>query len=574
MANTCYNEALFFTISKIYLGMLLQLSIQNYGLIDRLSIDFNEQLNILTGETGAGKSIVIGALRASLGDKMDVSQIREKNSPTVIEAVFELSKNGLFKNEELSEFLDEDDPTLIIHRTLTPEGRNKIKVNGRMVNLSQLRRIGDFLMDFHGPHDHQMLLAQESHLGLLDQLCGMDDLLKHYKEYYGQYQALQKKIDELSRLKGSRERELDLLNHQVIELKQVPLKNDHYEEILQQKTKIDNVQKLSESVAAILQMLDDGPAASGESIRQSFSAMNQLNRYDESTSSFAGELSQLQETHEALVSGLRDYSTSLNFDEQEALDIRRQDDVYEEILRKYGPTIDDAQKFFEEAEARYELLSNLEHNDTLLKEELSKIQGQLSKAAEDVTKERKKTAKTLKKTIEKELKELGIAHVEFEVKIQKQPFNAKGWDSVEFYISPNIGEELKPMADIVSSGEAARVMLALKKALIEVDPIPVLVFDEIDAQIGGRLGTITGEKLRDLSKYRQVILITHLPQIASFADLHLKVTKSVKGTRSVTNVSVLDDKQRVVELAQMMSGDNETKVSIKHAKDMLSGAGK
>lgn len=554
--------------------MLTQLSITNFGLIDKLSVDFYHQLNVLTGETGAGKSIVIGALRSALGEKMDVSQLRLADHPCVIEAVFDLSNTELLQVELLKEFLEQDDSSLIIHRTLSPEGRNKIKINGQTVTLGQLRTLGNYLMDFHGPHDHQMLLSKESHNHLLDQLCEFKTNLDDYKKIYKEYAQIQKKILELSNLTQSRDRELDLLTHQVKELEQVPLNEEYFAEVEHNKVKVDNAQKLNESVSAILNLLEDGDTSSSELIRQCFTDMKQLNRLDENTGKFYDELNVLQETHDLLASNLRDYAGGLRFDASEAEHIYAQSDLYDDILRKYGPGIEDAKDFYEKAKVKYDLLSDLEGNDAQLQKQLGNVGKKLKVLADELTAERKRQAKFLKKTIEKELQELGIAHVQFVVQFVKKDFDEKGQEDAEFYISPNVGEDLKPMAEIVSSGEAARVMLALKKALIAVDPIPVLVFDEIDAQIGGRLGTITGEKLRDISRKRQVILITHLPQIASFADLHLKVIKSVKEGRSITQLIPLEKDERVFELSQMMSGQKQSDVSLKHARDMLSAAGK
>jgi DNA repair protein RecN (Recombination protein N) len=248
-------------------------------------------------------------------------------------------------------------------------------------------------------------------------------------------------------------------------------------------------------------------------------------------------------------------------------------DAYYEILRKYGPALEDAEKKYESAKKKYELLINLEYNDSKLKEEIQALWNDLKKTAGKITSKRNKTAKFLKETIEKELKELGIKNIQFEARIDQIDFTDKGQDKVVFYMSPNVGEELKPLAQIVSGGESARVMLAIKKALTKVDPIPVLVFDEIDAQIGGRLGDITGKKLKELSDNRQVILITHLPQIAAFSDNHFKVTKKVKDNRTIVNVDLLDKAARVNELAKMMSGEKESPIALKHAKEMIERAG-
>jgi DNA repair protein RecN (Recombination protein N) len=302
--------------------------------------------------------------------------------------------------------------------------------------------------------------------------------------------------------------------------------------------------------------------------------MRRLNRIDASTEELARSLERLQNEAEEFSSRLAQYKDGLSFDPDEAGRINRNCDIYEDILRKYGPGLDDAQRAYSSAKEKYGLLADLEHNDASLRAESDRLEKELRAVAARITRLRKKTAQFLKDTIEKELSELGIAGARFECRLEAAPFNAEGADSAVFYISPNTGEALKPLAEIVSSGEAARLMLALKKALTKVDTVPVLIFDEIDAQIGGRLGTVTGRKLKELSSDRQVILITHLPQIASFADRHFKVSKKVAGGRTFTEACLLDRDASVREMAKMMSGEKESRISLEHARDMAAEAGK
>lgn len=552
--------------------MLTQLTIQNFGLIDRLSLEFDEHLNTLTGETGAGKSIVIGALRIVLGDRIAAAQLRDPKLPCTIEAVFDLKDRQLRKLEVIQDFLSSEDPSLIIHRVYSPDGRNKIKINGISVTIAQLRGVGNHLIDFHGPHDHQMLLSSESHKGMLDRLVDFGSLMDDYGKLYGEYSKLQKKYEEFRNLASSRERELDLLSHQVKELGQVPLEELEYEAVALAQSKINNAEKLSGCVDQIIRSFEEGQPSVSESIRQSFTPMKTLNHVDEKTLPLMGSLEQFQELNDQLLSELREYACGLSFDSHEAEEVNLKKDIYDDIKKKYGPTLEDAKSFYDEVREKHDLLINFDKNDKELKDNIEVLEKKLKQAAQKLTKERKKSADILKRTIEKELSELGIAKVKFEARIESGEFSGDGRDDVTFFISPNAGEDLKPLAQIVSSGEAARVMLALKKALIKVDPIPVLIFDEIDAQIGGRLGTITGQKLREISKSRQVILITHLPQIASFADAHFKVTKIIKNGRSVTTVGLLDKKQRVEEVAKMMSGEKESRISLEHAHDMLANA--
>ena len=552
--------------------MLSQLTIRNFGLIDEISIEFIGGFNILTGETGAGKSILIDALRSALGERLDTSSIRNPKNPCVIEAVFEITDKKLRELETVKEFLNEDDHKIIIQRIASASASSKIKINGLSVTVTQLKNLGDHLIDFHGPHDHQMLLSEEQHLVMLDQLVNFKNIKEEYAEIFTAFEQTRKDLKNLNDLAQTRQRDLDLLTHQVKELEALPLSEEKHEELLQEETKLNNAQKLHEHIQNLLGLLDDEETGANALLRKAFSPLKSLTQIDEKSSNLLDQLSGIQEQTNDLISQLNDYTEGLNFDEQTAQRIHDQCDAYADIKRKYGPTLEDAQNFYKEAKEKLDLIKNFEHNDQTLRDTLKSQEKELAQIAQKITKARQKTAEDLKTTIESELKELGILQVKFEVRFEKVPFNADGQDKIVFYISPNAGEDLKPLAQIVSSGEAARLMLALKKALIKVDPIPVLIFDEIDAQIGGRLGTITGKKLKELSSCRQVILITHLPQIASFADRHFKVSKSVKAGRAITDVLLLEGKIRVEEIAQMMSGTNTTKISLSHAQDMLAQA--
>ncbi|MBP9854300.1 MAG: DNA repair protein RecN [Candidatus Omnitrophica bacterium] len=554
--------------------MLSQLTIKNFGLIDEVSLEFRKGLNILTGETGAGKSILIEALRVALGGRITATHVRDAQKDCIIEAVFDLADAKGINRDVVGEFFSDGEPQLILQRLYQADGRGKIKINGLTVTAAQLKNVGQQLIDFHGAHDHQMLLSPESHIKILDRLIDFGDCLERYQKQYQEYEHLIRQQREIQNLAQSRERELDMLNHQVTELGQVSLENEDYNRVKSDVAKIDNMERLNECLGQLIDIFDHGEYGISRKIQELFSPMRTLNNIDETTSKFMDELNGVQAQGDDLLAKLNDYASSLSFDSKEAAEVHRRDDIYDDLTRKYGPTIEDAKKFYNQARERLDLLSNLEHNDSKLKEVIEKSKKILIQTAAEITSLRKKVSKSLKKTIEQELTELGIENVQFECRVELVELNDAGADTVSFYISPNAGFEPKPLAEIVSSGEAARVMLALKKALIKVDPVPVLIFDEIDAQIGGRLGTITGQKLRDISSQRQVILITHLPQIASFADAHFKVVKSVKNKKTITEVLSLNKEERVSEIAQMMSGKSQSDISLKHAKDLLANAKK
>jgi len=552
--------------------MLSQLTITNFGLIDKISVDFCSRLNVLTGETGAGKSIIIDALRFCLGERLNSSQIRDTDKPCVVEAVFELQYQQFSKFENFAEFLTPEEPILIINRNSTADGRSRVKINGATVTVSQLKDIGRSLIDFHGPHDHQMLLSEDCHMDILDRLTDFKETKAEYAKLFTDYSLVKRKITELESLSTGKERELDLLQHQVTELQQVSLEEGDYDKLKQEQVKINNAERLYEAANQILQLLDSEEGGLSENIRKAFSPLLMINKIDESTEPLAGQLNQIQESADNFLAALKDYLDSLSFDPEYASQVNLKYDSYDNILRKYGPTLADAKTFYEAAKERHSLLADLEHNDADLRAQLKDLESQLKAAAKKISQAREKTSKQLKVTIENELTELGIRHVQFESRVKSTELNENGQDQVVFYISPNAGESLKPLAEIVSSGEAARVMLALKKALMKVDPIPVLIFDEVDAQIGGRLGTIIGNKLREISRNRQVLLITHLPQIASFADQHYMVLKAVESGRAVTKLAALNKETQIEELAHMLSGEKKDQISRKHAQEMLAKA--
>ena len=554
--------------------MISHLTIKNFGLFDHITIDFSGGLNILTGETGAGKSILIDGLRYALGERLDPSQIRDPQQPCAVEAVFEISKNLVNDYEALLEFLPEKETSLIINRAYLPDGRNRAKINGLSVTLTQLKELGNHLLDFHGPHDHQMLLSSDAHLSMLDRLSDIDALKNEYSEIYRKYLELSREQEKLKELSSSRERDIEILKHQIRELEQVPLEEEKYTELLEKQSRLNNSEKLYERAGQLINTLENDESGISQAITKAFPYTRLLNNIDPATSVLTENLSHIQEKSDEILSYLRSYLENLSFEPQEANEINKFCDTYIELKRKYGPSLEEVRKFYQSAKEKYDTLVNFEINSNELNEKINSLKKELRQIAQKITKKRKATADGLKETIEKELKELGIMHARFECKIEKAELNPDGQDRVIFYISPNAGEDLKPLAEIVSSGEAARLMLALKKALIKVDPIPVLIFDEIDAQIGGRLGTITGKKLKELSADRQVILITHLPQIASFADTHFKIYKKVENNRTTTAIEELDAGTKIKEIAKMMSGEKESAIALTHAREMLTQAKK
>ena len=556
--------------------MISQITIQNFGLIERIVLELDSCLNILTGETGAGKSIIIEGLRFALGERVKSSPLRDQDQACLVEVVFDLNGTSLKNHELLKDHLPDGENVLILQRQYFSDGRNKIKVNGATLTLSQLKILGDLLVDFHGPNDHQRLLMTSSHIEMLDRLTHFDRELAAYQKSFQHFLELKKKQSHLQELSQSRERDLDILKFQVRELEQVRLTDDEHTSLLDQQTKIDHAEKLFEEINELQQILDGSELNLSELIQKAFAPIKTIAGIDEKTAHWQDYLQNIQQNAESLLGEIRAYQEQLSFQPQEAQAVIQKVDLYDLLLKKYGPTIPQAQNFYTQAKEKLGLLVDFEHNDQELQNQIDKTKEELRALAQALTQLRKKSAKELKKTVIQELHDLGFEHIDFEIKFEEIDFKDTGHDQVIFYISPNAGEPLKPLSEIVSSGEAARLMLALKKALTKVDPIAVLVFDEIDAQIGGRLGTITGKKLKSLAQDRQIVLITHLPQIASFADCHFKVEKSVIKGRTITSIVCLNNKERVQELSLMMGSarDQDQRIARNHAESMLEQAQK
>ncbi len=550
--------------------MLTQLHIENFALIRKLSLEFSSALNVLTGETGAGKSILIDSLRFALGERVNLTGVHDKGVRTRVEAAFEVDIKKLKSNELLEPFLEDGENLLVLRRELE-DGKTKCWVNGRITTVSTLRDIGVSLVDIHGQYDHQLLLDAHSHLGLIDLLAKVDSVKAKYVALYETYASLKAKLDEVLLLEEDKTRELDLLKYQVDEIERANIDGFDEEALITEKMRLANSEKLHELVKKVLDPLDSGEPSTSELFASAMRPVKDLVRLDPSLEELIQKkLEDSQSILEDAISALRNYEEELTFDPERLDEIQSQLRAFELLKKKYGTNLDEILEFLTRSKKKYEELANSENTKQELVNQIARIRPKLETIAQELTTKRKHAAKLLKSHIETELKDLNIPKANFEVQFEKcDDFSGEGGDKIEFMISLNQGEQPLPLAKIISGGEASRVMLAMKKALIEVDPISTLIFDEIDANIGGRLGSVTGTKLKEISKLRQVLLITHLPQIAAFADCHIKVTKRVQAAKTEVTCDVLEKDEKVRELAQMMSGKKETDISREHAREML-----
>ena len=555
--------------------MISELSIENIALIDKLELQLKSGLNILSGETGAGKSIIIDSLNFVLGERADKSLIRYGADYAVVQAVFEN-----YMTPAISWYIDDfgldADDVLIIRRKMSVDGKNECRINGRAVNLSVLRGLTALLVDIHGQHEHQSLLNPSNHLGLLDSIGG--DKVVALRGEVGE--AYDKYVDVLNQLadfgdKDERERRLDILAFQIGDISEADVKEGEEEELLAARKRIRNMEKILTALETAKSTLEgyEGTGVSA-ALKNASANLGSIVDFDE-------ELPDIQERLLSCKAEIQDISDTLSekvdqlgFDARSADKLEERLDIVRAILRKYGGSFEAVQKFYEEANAEFDMLDNADETVAKLEKELGVASKNLLEKAEKLTKLRQDTAKSFEKSILKELGDLGMSGSTFEVKIEStdnvRGIDRDGADTVEFLISPNVGEPLKPLAKIISGGEMSRFMLALKNIVAKIDGIGTMVFDEIDTGISGNISAVVSEKMCNISRNRQVIAVTHMPSLAAMADNHYLIAKSTENGKTLTHITLLDDDTD--ELARLIGGDSYSAYAIPHAKEMRAWA--
>jgi DNA repair protein RecN (Recombination protein N) len=566
--------------------MLTELVVDNFAIIEHLELKFGPGLITFTGETGAGKSIIIDAVEALMGERADATFVRSGSERAMVEGVFHLppaTRQPLIEILRREDLLDGPD-YLTLGREIRNNGRSVARVNGRSVNASLLREIGEFLVDLHGQSEHLSLLRVNQHLGLLDSYAeaanlrqagaSMIELRRAYQTIFQRLQQIARELEQLRRSEQDSARRSDMLAYQINEIEAARLKTDEEGALRDERNRLANAEGLASAVQESLLALDEGtpeaPAAT-DLLGQVVHALNGLARLDPSQSA-------LHDSAQAIFDNLSDLSRSLRlYLEEIEFNPKRLDQVEERLAllhtlkRKYGDSIPAILEFAEKARAELDSITHAGERIEELEKERSKLLPQLGQAGMALSQLRKTAAEQLSRTIETELIDLNMTGAQFMVDFQTHPdadgvsleggqrlaYDANGLERVEFLIAPNPGEGFKPLAKIASGGETSRLMLALKNVLAQADQIPTLIFDEIDQGIGGRVGTIVGQKLWSLARAHQVLCITHLPQLAAFGDQHFQVQKLVSGERTTTQVKDLAGEARVLELAQMMGDVSE-----------------
>ncbi len=552
--------------------MLAELVINDFAIIDNLRIQFLPGFNVLTGETGAGKSIILDAMTLVLGERADTTMIRTGADCAYVEATFSIASqmSGALRGALAEEALDINDQYLTLAREIRANGRNISRVNGRIVNLNILRGIGEKLVDIHGQGEHLTLLHHRSHIYLLD---GFGSLDKERSELGEEVNHLLKIRGELAQLRRD-ERELtqrrDLLNYQVAEINAANLGPKEEEELRDERIRLSNAESLIEYSAEALRVIDDthdNSSSVNDLLGQAQQSINQLVRLDRSMEDVFEQLNNLNYQLTDIVAELLSYQDKLEFNPGRLSFVEERLELIGGLKRKYGDSIEDVLTWRDKAARELEIIENSEDRIVELEDLEEKALHKAGSLAHELSEKRKATAAKLARAIEEELAELNMEQASFKVDFsatedpnglyindQRLAFEQNGVDSVEFLLSTNPGESLKPVAKIASGGETSRLMLALKSVLAQVDKTPTLIFDEIDQGIGGRIGDIVGRKLWGLThpKRHQVIVVTHLPQLAGYADGHYHVSKGLADGLTITSVNILDQDGRVQELASML----------------------
>src|SRR5512147_1566554 len=575
--------------------MLTELRIHNFAIIDKLDLRFGPGLIILTGETGAGKSIILDAVVMLIGGKADTTFVRTDSDAAFVEGVFHLkgpereAVHEVLKREDLM-----DDPDyIVLMREVRKEGRSVARVNGRTVSVSLLKELGGILIDIHGQAEHLSLLDPRAHLGLLDRYAEVARPLSDYRQTYHELLNLRRELSDLRKAQADSERRVEMLTYQAEEIEAARLKPGEDEELRKERDRLANAESLAQNAQEALAVLDEGspetPAAT-DLVGQAAQALAALSKVDSAQNELANQAELLLDTMSDLIHSLRDYLEEIEFNPKRLDEVEERLDLIHSLTRKYGGSIPAVISYGTEARKQLETITTAGEKIEELEMQEAKLLEKLAEQGSLLSEKRKKAAVEMGNGIETELDDLRMEAAKFGVDFQTRPdpngapvnssriaFDQNGFDKIEYLIAPNPGEGLKPLAKIASGGETSRLMLGLKNVLARADEVPSLIFDEIDQGIGGRVGMTVGQKLWNLSRMHQVFCVTHLPQLAAFGDEHYQVQKLIQGNRTLTRVERLDGEPRLLELSQMLGEVGEGTLRSAHeltqvARQMIKSA--
>ncbi len=562
--------------------MLSLLKIKNIALIDELQLEFAKGLNLLTGETGSGKSIIVDSLGALTGDRLSSDLIKEGEQNAQIEGLFNLVSSEILRaifDESGIELEESKDVGLIVRRELTANGRNRIFVNNQLVTQAFLKKIGAFLVDIHGQGEQATLFNPATHLEMLDEYANLSAVRKNVAEKYKGLANIQREIENLRADEAQKLQLLDILQFQVDEIKKVSLKIGEDESLEEEKRRLNNVEKLSTLSDEAYLLLYEDEAAAISTLGKAAQRITELAEYESSFREYTEGLLTAQAVLEDLAFSVRGFRGSLEFSPERLEEIETRLAEIARLKRKYGGSIESILEHFAESEERLKNIETAELREKELRKKLQKAREEYIVIAVELHDKRVKAARKFEKEIEANLKHVSLEKARFEVRIDAsdvkdetaiKSFTAKGFDQIEFYFSANPGESVKPIAKVASGGEASRLMLILKTTAKLSEHEKAMVFDEIDTGIGGRVAEAVGLKLKELAKTQQVLCVTHQPQVASLADQHFLVEKQTVKNRTKIGVRELDANEKIEEIARMLTGKEITATARQHAKEMLS----
>lgn len=548
--------------------MLDRLMVKDLALIEKSVVEFGPGLNILTGETGAGKSILLGSIQLALGQKANKDMIRHGSEQALIELSFSLGEEKEAALKELEEDLEIEEGSLIIRRKIS-EKKSENRVNDLSVTLAKLREISGELLDLHGQHEHHSLLKEGAHLAILDSFMTRRGgrILSEVREAYENYREKKKKVEAYSLPEEERKRELDFLQFELEELSSANLKPGEEEQLSKDYAVYENRDRLKSLLLRVQEELADrdfhGPVKN----------LEEAVTFDESLKNVLDTAYELEAVGEDCLRAVEHYLDHSEMDEEKFFLLGERLDAIRSLMMKYGGTEEKALEALSKKEERLRFLTDYEKEKALMEEALARSEEELREKAEKLSLERQKTAKELEERIQQEMQELGFLDTRFTFRFEKKrEISEKGLDEVESYVSLNPGEPLRPLREVGSGGELSRIMLSIKTVLADTDAVPTLIFDEIDTGISGRTAEKVGEKLEKIAKNHQVILITHLPQIAAKADRHFLIEKNVQEGKTKTEIHALNEEASVKELARLLGGEELTEAALQNARSLKAKA--
>jgi len=566
--------------------MLVELSIKNFAIIDELSVTFSRGLNILSGETGAGKSIILSAVNLILGDRAHQDLIRTGCDEAVVEALFHLPEKNPLKRLLAERGVEEAGNELVIKRIISREGKNRIFINGSLSTLAILAEVGEELINISGQHEHQALLRPERHIDMIDSYGRLLPLRAEVSELTDHLSELTNELSSIELGEEEKAKREDFLRFQIREIEDTKLSPNEEEDLKAERDILANAEKLFKNTTESSELLYAMEGSASEKIGTALALIKEISGIDSQIHSLVEPVTTALYAVEDAGKALKNYTARVEFNPERLEAIQERQRLIGDLKRKYGHTIPDILASFEKAKRE---LSGIERSEERLAELKKEIEIHKEKTLERalfLSEKRREAARAFSSAIESEVNSLGMKGTQFIVGMKRYQARdddalniggflatPRGIDRVEFFISPNVGEDPKPLAKIASGGELSRILLSIKKTLAQMQIIPTLIFDEVDAGIGGATAQVVGKKLKEVSAHQQVLCITHLPQIAGFGDTHYSVVKETRNDRTVTRVERLSLDERIMEIARMLGGETITETTLKHAKEMIESAG-